>query len=122
MYQKVDKTYEDARIRRETAANRFRSICVDKSKRELPAAICKKLQNLSPTINEGYLVTVVLNDGRRIENVFIGSENEILGIYNEREFTFEGKNVVAIEPTGMSKPPHFTPAQWLRLDGVQAPE
>ena len=44
MYQKVDKAYEDARIRREKAALRFRSIRVDKSKRLIPQKLRATLE------------------------------------------------------------------------------
>jgi hypothetical protein len=121
MYQKVDKAYEDARIRREKNANRFRSIFIEKSKREIPAEVAKKIDTVPETIAGGHLVTAVLKDGRAIPNVFIANK-EILGIYNASEMDFEGKDVVAVELTDMSRPPVFQMPQWLRLDGVLPPE
>lgn len=122
MYQKVDKAYDDARIRREKAANQFRSISVEKSKRMLSSELSHKLAQYPNTIEGGQLVTVILNNGNKIPNVFIANHNEILGIYNVREFSFEGKDVADVEINDMSRPPFFMAANWLRLDGVRTPE
>ena len=122
MYSKVDKTYEDARMRREKAALRFKSIQVDRSKRLLPPDLSAKLKESPEVISGGHLVTALLKDGRKIENVFISDKNEILGIYDAEELTFEGKDIRDIEPADLNKLPSFMTPQWLRLDGVSAPE
>jgi len=122
MYQKVDKAYEDARNKREKAAMRFRSIHIESSKRELNPEVSKKLASLSETIEGGHLITAILKDGRRISNVFISDHKEITGIYDASELTFEGRDVVGIEPVNWEQPPHFLAMNWLRLDGVTAPE
>jgi hypothetical protein len=119
MYHKVDKAYEDARIRREQAANRFRTILVEKSKRLLPTEIARKLASIPETIEGGHLATAILKNGERIPNVFIANKSEILGVYNVKEFSFEGKDVAELEVNDLSKPPFFVAANWLRLDGVQ---
>ncbi len=118
MYQKVDKAYEDARLRRENAQKRFRSLLIEKSKRIVPNEVSEKLHSIQETIAGGHLVTAVLKDGRRIANVFITNRKEILGIYDASEMTFEGKDIVSVEITDMTHPPHFSLPQWLRLDGV----
>jgi hypothetical protein len=118
MYQKVDKAYEDARIRREKAANRFRSTFVEKAKRLLPSELSKKLSHIQETITGGHLVTVVLKDGRRIPHVFISNEREILGIYAASEMTFEGKDIADLEAADRNHLPRFLAPQWLRVDGV----
>jgi len=122
MYHKVDKAYEDARIRREKAASRFRSVLVDKSKRLISPELSKQLQALPETIAGGHLVTAALKDGRRIPHVFIAHRSEILGIYDATELTFEGNDVVTIEAADMAQPPRFLPANWLRVDGISFPE
>ena len=120
MYRKVDKAYEDARIRREKMANRFQSILVEKSKRELPPEIYSKLKRHPETIPGGHLVNAVLKDGRLVSNVFVAG-GEILGIYNAKELSFEGKDVIEIEPSDLSNT-SFLAANWLRLDGVLPPD
>ena len=119
MYSKVDKAYEDARNRREKNAARFRSLFVDPSKRLLPETLRKKIAGWPQTIKDGHLVNVTLADGRKVENVFISEAEEVLGIYNASEFSFEGKDVVEIEPVDFTQPPVFLANLWLRLDGVK---
>ncbi len=120
MYQKVDKAYEDARIRREKAAQRFRSIAVDRTRRLLPATLSAKLKNWPETIQGGHLVHVTLRDGRKFQNVFIQNREEILGIYDAADFPFEGKDVAELEAADQGKLPAFLMASWLRLDGIKA--
>lgn len=122
MYQKVDKAYEDARIRRETAAQRFRSILVEKSKRVLSPELREKLKSWPETIEGGHLLTVILKNGRRIPHVFVTACEEVLGIYDYSELPFEGPDIADIEPTDMSRLPAFFTANWLRLDGATVPE
>ena len=122
MYQKVDKAYEDARIRREKNALRFRSIFVEKSKRLVPLPLRAKLRESPETIKGGHLVTLLLKDGRRITNVFVASSEEILGIYDYTEMPFEAGDIADVEPAGENRLPSFSIPNWLRLDGVSAPE
>lgn len=120
MYQKVDKAYEDARIRREEAAARFRSILVERSKRLLSPELKEKLKNWPETIRGGHLLTVILKNGRRIPHVFVAGGEEVLGIYDFTQLPFEGPDIADIEPADMSCLPAFFTANWLRLDGVAA--
>ena len=117
MYRKVDKAYEDARIRREKMASRFQSTFVEKSRRVLPGEISSKLKLWPETIPGGHLVNAVLKDGRRIPNVFVSEGREILGIYNAKDLSFEGKDVLDLEPADLSKAV-FSAANWLRVDGA----
>lgn len=120
MYQKVDKVYEDARLRREDNANRFRSILVSEEKRRIPAHLSQKLTGLAPTVNGGHLVNVTLQNGSRVPNVFISECREVLGVYNVRELTFEPKDIRDLELVDMNAPPAFLTTSWLRLDGIQS--
>lgn len=122
MYSKVDKVYEDARINREKKEARFRSIFVEPSKRRIPDSIAQKLAQGPETIEGGYLVNATLADGRKIENLFISSQKEVLGLYNATDFSFEGKDIVSVEAIDWTQPPSFLANFWLRLDGVKAPE
>lgn len=122
MYQKVDKAYEDARIRREKTALRFRSIDVPLEKRKIPSSSTALLQNTAETIEGGFLVRLTLRDGRLIPYAFVNKASEILGIYDEREMSFEGKDVVSVVPADNAQWPSFTTQQWLRVDGVQPSE
>ena len=120
MYRRVDKTYEDARIRREKAAHRFRSVRVDPAKRGLPAPLAAKLADWPEAIEGGHLVNVLLKDGRKIPNVYIFEKREILGIYDCTEMTFEAADILDLEPEDLVRLPQFSAANWLRLDGVTA--
>lgn len=122
MYQKVDRAYEDARIRREKAALRFRSIMVEKPKRLLSSELAAKLKDVPETISGGHLVSLTLKDGRRIPLVFVAGREEILGIYDHTEMPFDGKDILDLETTDLADAPPFLTANWLRLDGVSAPE
>ncbi len=121
MYQKVDKTYEDARMRREKNALRFRSIFVEESRRRLPEKISSELKTWPPTIEGGHLAHAVLKDGRRIPNIFVRDAREILGVYDASELTFEAADIISVEPVDFSKNPAFFSNQWLRLDGAAPP-
>jgi len=122
MYQKVDKAYDDARIRREKAAWRYRSVYVEAARRLLPEAAAKKIRKIPEIIEGGRLLTVILKSGRRIPNVFVSGEREILGVYDFTELPFEGKDVADVEPADEARLPAFQAAQWLRLDGVSYPD
>lgn len=118
MYRKVDKAYEDARLRREKAGSRFRSVLIEKSKRELPESLSKKLENWPEAIRGGHLVHVILKDGRKIPHVFVTGRSEILGIYDAVEMNFEAKDITDLEPADLKQLPSFFATNWLRLDGV----
>ncbi|MBP9864928.1 MAG: hypothetical protein KBC91_00850 [Candidatus Omnitrophica bacterium] len=122
MYQKVDKAYEDARIRREQNANRFRSILVPEEKRRVPSHVSQKLAAYPPTVNGGHLVNITLQNGSQVPNVFISECREMLGVYNARELTFEAKDIRDIDLVDMNNPPAFLTTSWLRLDGATAPQ
>lgn len=118
MYQKVDKAYEDVRIRREQNANRFRSILVPEEKRLIPAVLSEKLATYPATVNGGHLVNITLQNGIVISNVFISECREVLGIYDAREMTFDGNEIKDLELVNMQSPPLFLTTSWLRLDGA----
>lgn len=124
MYQKVDRAYENARLRREenqTALPRPKSIYLDLSKRKLPASLIQKLKKCPPTLKKGshlgHLVSVILKDGQRFENVFVANRTEILGIYGHDSLPFESDQVRDLEPADLEKVVSFTEQNWLRLDG-----
>lgn len=121
MYQKVDKVYEDARMKREKNEQRFRAITVQRDKRLLPKPVAQKLAGVPETIPGGHLVSLRLKDGRTVPHVFVANAEEILGIYNASAMTFEAQDVTALDVDTLNQPPHFFTNQWLRLDGVEAP-
>ena len=126
MYQKVDKAYEDARIRRESRTQKFsdpvkiKALYVDESKRQLPKALSEKLKNVPQTIKGGHLITAILKNGRKIENVFIARRKEILGLYDAETLSFDPEDIANFELTDLTHPPDFTQKIWLRLDGNSA--
>jgi hypothetical protein len=126
MYWKVDKAYEDARIGREMRREKFKdkvkikAVLIPESKRIVSKLIVERLKKIPHTIKGGHLITAVLKDGRRFENVFVSGRKEVLGIYGLDEMPFEAKDVVDFEPADLTRPPDFTQKAWLRLDGDSA--
>lgn len=125
MYSKVDKAYEDARIARETESSRkakltsgIKSIFVEPEKRILREELSRKLKEFPETLKKAHLVTAVLKDGRKIENVFVVNRKEVLGIYDSDALGFEMNDIADLELTDLDKLPDFKPEKWLRLDGV----
>ncbi len=125
MYSKVDKAYEDTRLAREArelelAKNEFktRSVLVDVSERSLPKILTEKIKKMPEALRRGHLVTVVLKDKRRVENVFILNKNEILGIYDQTKMPFMLSDIADIEPADLDALPAFEARRWLRLDGA----
>ena len=115
MYNKVDKAYEDARIRRETV--RFRSVLIEPSERRLKKELGAKLAQTPETIKRGHLVNVILNSGQKVPNVFILDKKEVLGVYGVKEMPFNTKDIAALEPVALGEIPDFKLEEWLRIDG-----
>jgi uncharacterized membrane protein len=124
MYRKVERAYEQARQRREqneTREPKAKTLCLDPLKRILREPAAEKLKKLPVTIKKGrlsgHVVTAVLQDGRKFENVFVMNQREILGIYGRESLPFEAKDVVDFEPVEIETIPSFSVENWLRLDG-----
>lgn len=123
MYQKVDRAYEKARLRREETESspqiKAKTFYLDPSKRTLQDSLVQKLKKIPPTLKRGrqagHLVTAVLRDGRKFENVFVVNRSELLGIYGHDQLPFEVKDIADLEPA--EKFPAFSEEDWLRLDG-----
>ena len=122
MYSKVDKVYEDARMRREKAALQFKSILIEREKRLLPPGLRSKLSEIPETIEGGHLVRTVLKDGREIPYVFVANREEVLGVYDCREMPFQISEIKDIIPESTESLPVFLQTKWLRLDGITTPE
>lgn len=128
MYHKVDKAYEDARIRRELRAQKqndkdpvkIKALYLEPEKRKLTREVADQLKKMPRTIKNGHLVTATLKDGRKMEYVFISDQKELLGVYDQQNITFEGQDIVELEPSDLTHPPDFTQKIWLRLDGNSA--
>ncbi len=128
MYQKVDKAYEKARLAREARGEKeyrvdpikITAIFIEPEKRKLPKFLSEILKKIPFTIKDGHLVTVVLKDGRKIENVFIAKRSVLLGVYDQTNLTFSVSDITGVLPTNLDHPPDFTKKSWLRLDGNSA--
>lgn len=129
MYQKVDKAYEDARIRREEAQAKrllehqqdaFKTVSIPSSQRMLSTDLQKKLKHFPETMRGGHLVSLILKNGERIETAFIVERRELLGIYGEDRLTFSIQDIADATPTDLKNLKDFKTSNWLRLDGVSA--
>ncbi len=128
MYNKVDRAYEDTRLSREKAElekaqknSPVRSILVPEPDREIPKNLADKLKKIPRAIKRGHLVTAVLKNGSKVDNVFVLDGREILGIYNATEMTFKASDISDLVPADLDKIPAFEAKKWLRLDGAGAP-
>ena len=122
MYTKVDKAYEDARLTKETAAARqtksdfgVKIARVDGSALLLPKHLSEKLRKIPAAIPKGHLVTAILKNGTRIENIFILNKKEILGVYGLDRLDFNMKDISDLEPADLDHLPDFRTENWLRL-------
>ncbi len=125
MYNRVDKAYEDARIARESTAFekarkefRVRTVRIDDRDRLLAKELAQKLKKLPEAVKGGHLVTAILKDGRRIENVFVLGGKDVLGVYGIEKMSFAVKDIVDVAPADLDRLPPFETEGWLRLDGV----
>ena len=122
MYNKVDRAYEDARIRRQSQAQKLlasrfpvRSLVVEEDRRLLPKELRKKLKKLPKTLKQGQLVSLLFKDGKRVENVFVFGAEEIVGVYGRGDFPFDAREAVGVE---LADPAQSNPVdydKWLRL-------
>lgn len=125
MYNKVDKAYEDARMVKEsTALHKAKTdfgvkfASVEESARLLPKYLRDKLKKVPATISKGHLVTAILKNGSRVENVFILNKKEVLGVYGLDRLNFDLKDISDLEPADLDRLPDFRTESWLRLDGA----
>lgn len=115
LYKKADQIFKNAVQRQTETPPKFRSIFVEKQKRLIPERIAARLESAPPLLENGYVVTVILKDGRKIPHVFVINSKEVLGIYDRSELGFEMNEVVDIEP--VDQLPVYEEGRWLRLDG-----
>ncbi len=125
MYNKVDKTYEDARIRRETESMTrlqkyapYRGEFVEETKRRIGESLVAKLREYPEVLKRAHLVHARLRDGRRVENIFIYDKKEMLGVYDRERLDFDPSEIVDVEPVDIQNLPAYEEAKWLRLDGI----
>lgn len=123
MYNKVDRAYEDARMRRESAALMharqnlpFKAFWVDDSERLLAQPLADKLKKIPGTLKNGKLVKAVLRGGKVIENVFVLDNQEVVGIYGLDRLDFALRDIVDLQPMDLDRLPAYEAGRWLRLD------
>lgn len=115
LYKKADVIFKNAVLRQTQTTPKFRSIFVEKQKRFIPDGIASRLEALPPVLENGHVVTLILKDGRKIQDVFVINSKEILGIYDRSELGFKMSEVADIEPVAAL--PVYEESKWLRLDG-----
>jgi hypothetical protein len=124
MYNKVDKAYDEAKIRREMSSqklafsrSKFKSIFVDTQRRTLPEHLQNKLKRIPEVMKHAHLVNCHLKDGKTIEHVFILDRQEIVGLYGKKEFTLNLKDIADFSPVDFELQKIDDESLWLRLDG-----
>lgn len=126
MYNKVDRAYEDARMTKESALLQktktdlgVKFVSVEESARLLPKHLSQMLKKLPAAIPKGHLVTAILKNGSRVENVFILNRKEVRGIYGLERLNFDLKDISSLEPADLDRLPDFRTEHWLLLDGAE---
>ena len=124
MYNKVDRAYEDARIRREKTSEAARRGAsgvkfdsIPEPERLLSAGLVKKIKKMPWTVKRGNLVTVALKNGRRVENVFVLDRQDVVGVYGHDKAPFRVSDIVDVIEPPDSDLPKFETDRWLRFDG-----
>src|SRR3989338_2775624 len=116
MYRKADLIFKTA-VERQTYSPKFRTVSVERSKRPLPASFAQQLKGIPPTLRGGQVVTLVLKNGRKVPHVFVLDYQEILGIYDQKEYDFNPTDVSGLETILLENLPAYEESKWLRLDG-----
>ena len=123
MYNKVDRTYEEARNKRESEAQMkiasqlgLRASAVPVSRRLLPKGIQQKLNKLPRTLRQGQLGALKFRIGARIVNAFVWANEEIVGLYGHEDFAFDAKDVVDVELLDPAATQPVEVEKWLRFD------
>lgn len=125
MYTKVDKAYDDARLGKEAAARQAKTdfgvkiVTVEESARFLPKNLSEKLKKIRSAVPKGHLVTAVLKNGSRVDNIFILNRKEILGVYGRDGLDFDLRDIVDVTPVDLDQLPDFRTEKWLRFYGPE---
>ena len=124
MYNKVDRVYEDTRIKREKATEGVRRAAsgikfdpLPESDRQLDEDLVQKIKKMPWLVNKrGNLVTVTLKNGRRIDHVFVVDRQEVVGVYGYDKAPFRAGDIVDVRAVDENALPDFKTDQWLRFD------
>ncbi len=124
MYNKVDRAYEEARIRREKIsessrreASGIKFVSIPESERLLRASLVKKIKKMPWTIKRGNLVTATLKNGQRVKNVFVLDREQVVGVYGHEKAPFRVSDIMDVNEAPEDSWPKFETDKWLRLDG-----
>jgi len=116
MYQKADDIYKTAEVRQLEKPYLFQKIYIPKEKRVLPKTFQKKLKSEKPTFQDGYVTTLLLNNGQEISHVFIRKGEEILGLYDQSDFNVNLSEIQDIRVLKPEELPAYEEEKWLRID------
>ncbi len=83
----------------------------------IPSSFAKKIQEKTPVLPDGYVVSFLLKDGRKIPNVFVTKGNEILGVYDRVSVDFSAEDIQDVQVLDKEELPVYEEEKWLRLDG-----
>jgi hypothetical protein len=117
MYKKTDEIFKSAVARQMQSKPKFKTDFIPKASRLLSATIAAKIRSMKTTLAGGHVVTLTLQDGTKISDVFVLNSSEILGVYNRSELGFEASDIVDVELIPAEKLPPYDESKWLRLDG-----
>ena len=124
MYNKVDRVYEETRIGQDEvrenarrAASGIKFDPIPESERQLSQALAQKIKKMPWAINKrGNLLTVLLKNGQRIDNVFVVDHEEVVGVYGFEKAPFRVADIVDVIAADLQNLPNFETDRWLRFD------
>ena len=115
MYRRADVIFRRADQKQSYSPNYQRTV-VPLEERTLSNEISQKLRSFPETLPHGHMVSVLLNDGRKISHVFIKYRREIAGVYDRSELGFRSSDIKDVDPTNAENWPVVEESKWLRID------
>lgn len=127
MYNKVDKAYDESRVKKEKKNRDFMAtqfpvpfLEVERSRRLLPEKVRQMIRKMPRTMKNAHLVTLVFRDGTRLYNALVWDASEIVGVYDAKEYLINAQDAASAEPVD---PVQLMPVdydRWLRLGESEA--
>jgi hypothetical protein len=123
MYNKVDRSYDEARARKEEQARRFLKtqfqvpvLAIARQKRILPEPIRRQLRRMPRTFKSGHFLRLYLKDGSTFENALVWDAEEVVGVYGRTTYPIDAGSVTRIEALDPVTVMPVEYEKWLRLE------
>lgn len=116
MYRKADRLIKAFGANGLETRSLYQKAAIARSQRVISPELASKLDKKSCILPGAHIVTAYLCDGRKVPHVFVANQNEIMGIYDQKELGFSGTDVVDLEVMNQNDLPAYEESKWLRFD------